>query len=221
MKFYIGTTNPNKIREIGAILSATGCKFEASRPVDPEETEDDFEGNALLKAKAYAAHAGGITISEDSGLIIPALNNLPGPWSARFSDYLVSNENGKLRICNYKPSGLSREEIDRLNNQRVLELMKGIEQPKRAAMFKVVLAVSTLEGKILFKASGESHGWISEELRGENGFGYDPIFIGQDTFGKTYAELDSHRKNLRSHRRHVLQEFKAWLGNYLKAEGSQ
>ena len=91
-----------------------------------------------------------------------------------------------------------------------------MEQPRRAAMFRVVLGVADSGGKILFKGVGESHGWISEEARGSSGFGYDPIFIGSDTFGKTYAELDSTRKNLRSHRNKVLNEFKAWLGQYLK-----
>lgn len=215
MKFYIGTTNPGKVREIGAILSATGCQFEVTAPADPKETESDFEGNALLKARAYARHAGGLTISEDSGLVIPALNGLPGPWSARFSEYHITCDQGKWKLTDYEPSGSSREAIDRLNNQRVLELMKSIEQPHRAAMFKVVLAVANLD-EIIFKATGESHGWIAEEPKGTNGFGYDPIFIGQDTFGKTYAELDANRKNLRSHRRRVLQVFTTWLGTYLK-----
>lgn len=79
MKFFIGTTNPAKVREIGSILSATGCGFEVTEPVDPEETEPDFEGNALLKARAYAAAAGGLTISEDSGLVVPSLGALSDP----------------------------------------------------------------------------------------------------------------------------------------------
>lgn len=210
MKFFIGTTNPNKVREIGAILSATGCTFEVTEPVDPDETEPDFEGNALLKAKAYAKHAGGVTISEDSGIIVPSLGGLPGAYSARFSDCVVDRE--AWTVTAHTPSDLPREEIDAKNNALLLELMEGIEQPRRAASFKVVLAVATAEGQILFKGVGESHGWIAQEARGERGFGYDPVFVGQDTFDKTYAELDPMRKNLRSHRRRVLQEFKAWLG---------
>lgn len=212
MHFHIGTTNPYKVREIVSILKATGCTFEATEPVDPKETEDDFEGNALLKARVYAEHAGGITISEDSGLVIPVLNGLPGPWSARFSECVV--ENGKVVGHNY--AGLGRDRIDLENNQLVLKLMDGIEQPHRAACFRVYLVVAKPDGEILFRGIGESHGWISEEMRGNNGFGYDPIFIGGDTFGKTYAELDSMRKNLRSHRKNVLKEFKMWLGKRLK-----
>lgn len=216
MKFFIGTTNTNKIREIGSILAATGCAYEPTDPVDPEETEDDFEGNALLKARVYAKHAGGLTISEDSGLIVPALGGLPGPWSARFADCRIDMKSN--RVVGHDPSGARREEIDRRNNELVLRMMSGIVQPRRAASFKVVLAVAAPDGEILFKAMGETRGWIAEEMRGTNGFGYDPIFVDAGTFGKTYAELDSARKNMKSHRRKVLDEFKAWLGTVLMRE---
>lgn len=214
MKFFLGTTNPHKIAEIGAILSATGCDFETTYPVDPEETEADFDGNARLKARAYAKHAGGITISEDSGLIIPSIGNLPGPYSARFSDCVIRRAD--WRVVRHNASSRSRDEIDQANNELVLQLMHGIEQPKRAASFAVVLVVAKPDGEILFERRADSYGWISAESRGKNGFGYDPIFVGQDTAGLTYAELDSARKNLRSHRRKVLQDFKVWLGNLLK-----
>ncbi len=223
--FFIGTTNKNKIYEIASILSVTGCTYTPTDPIDPEETEPDFEGNAFLKARAYAKHAGGATISEDSGLIIPALGGLPGPWSARFSDYLdVDVPTGT--VSRYHPAGfdlpndVAREKRDLLNNERVISLMEGIEQPRRAASFKVVLCVANEKGEILFKAVGESFGWIAEKPRGMNGFGYDPIFVGGDTYGKTYAELDSLRKNLRSHRRQVLQEFQVWLGKMFVEEGT-
>lgn len=210
--FFIGTTNTNKIREIGSILSATGCTFERTDPIDPEETEEDFEGNARIKAIAYAKHAGGLTIAEDSGLIIPSLNGLPGPWSARFDDCVVLDR----RVVRVQESKRPRDVIDQCNNELVLKLMRDTEDPYRVAMFKVVLMVANAAGEVLFKASGESHGWIAKEMRGTNGFGYDPIFVGSDTFGKTYAELDPVRKNLRSHRNHVLNEFQAWLGIYLR-----
>ncbi len=214
MKFFLGTTNPYKIAEIGAILSATGCGYEATEPVDPEETEADFDGNARLKARVYAKHAGGVTISEDSGLIIPSIGGLPGPYSARFSDCVVNRTDWS--VVRHNASSRSREEIDHANNELVLQFMHGVEQPKRAASFAVVLVVAKPDGEILFERRADSYGWISEEPRGKNGFGYDPIFIGQDTAGLTYAELDSARKNLRSHRRKVLQDFKVWLGNLLK-----
>jgi XTP/dITP diphosphohydrolase len=213
MRFQLGTTNPSKVQEIASILAATGCEFAVTEPVDPEETEADFEGNALLKARAYAKAAGGLTISEDSGLLVPALGGLPGPWSARFADCELDGH----RVVRVVRSGRPREEMDRLNTARVLELLKGVEQPRRAAAFKVVLAVATPDGAILFRSAADSHGWIADAPRGERGFGYDPIFVGGDTFGKTYAELDPMRKNLRSHRSRALKEFKAWLGRFLKS----
>ena len=216
MKFFLGTTNPDKIREIGSILAATGCEFEPTDPIGPEETEDDFDGNALLKARVYAKHAGGLTISEDSGLIVPALGGLPGPWSARFSECVVDERS--WRVMQHWPTVADRAVIDGANNVRVLSLMHRIKMPHRAAAFRVVLAVASPDGGILFKSAAESRGWIADERRGENGFGYDPIFVGADTFGKTYAELDSARKNLRSHRRKVLNDFKAWLGGFLKEQ---
>lgn len=217
MHFYIGTTNANKVREIVSILNATGCTFKVADPVDPEETEDDFEGNALLKARIYAEYTGGLTISEDSGLIVPALKGLPGPWSARFCRLGLDEDFNILSTDNINVSEWTRKQIDDANNRLLLKLMKDVEQPYRAAVLKVVLIVAS-PSEILFKGIGESHGWIADEERGKNGFGYDPVFIGNDTFNKTFAELDSMRKNLRSHRKQALQEFKIWLGNYLKEQ---
>jgi XTP/dITP diphosphohydrolase len=215
MRFFLGTTNPYKVREFAALMSATGCTLEVTEPLDPDETEPDFEGNARLKARVYAKHAGGTTICEDSGLIVPALGGLPGAWSARFSEYETVDAKAG-RLSGFRPGGLTREELDRRNTERVLSLLRGVEQPRRAAVFKAALVVAEPGGEVLFCKTGESHGWIAEEMRGTGGFGYDSIFVGQDTFDKTYAELDAMRKNLRSHRRRVLQEFKMWLGEELK-----
>lgn len=207
MNIFIGTTNPGKVAEIATLLAPLGAHIEPVA-LDVPETEDTFEGNARLKAHAYARHTKGLTISEDSGLLVPALRLFPGPFSARFDDYDVAT--GKV-----VESGRSREVIDVANNAKVLRLMADIKQPYRAAFFKVVLIVA--EGEtILFEASAESHGWIADEPKGTNGFGYDPIFVGQDTFGKTYAELDPVRKNLRSHRKKALNELYAWLSQNLE-----
>jgi XTP/dITP diphosphohydrolase len=210
---WIGTTNPGKTAEIAGILSPMGIEL---RPLalDVEETEDTFEGNARLKACAYARHARGVAISEDSGLCIAALGGLPGAWSARFSDCELAPG---FRVARVVASGRERDEIDRANNQRVLELMKDVRDPLRAAVFKVRLVVADAE-RILFEEGAEAHGWIAPEARGERGFGYDPIFVGGDTFGKTYAELDPIRKNARSHRKKVLAAFQYWIAGELRAE---
>lgn len=209
---YLGTTNPGKIREFAGILAPLGAEI-LPVALDVPETEGSFEGNARLKALAYAAHTGGPTVCEDSGLVIPALDGLPGPWSARFSDCVL--DDARRRVVRAVESGTAREKIDTANNALVLELLRGVEQPHRAAKMVVHLVVAR-PGVVMFEARGEAHGWIAEGPRGTNGFGYDPIFVGQDTFGKTYAELDSMRKNLRSHRKRVLAEFGLWAAGAMR-----
>ncbi len=208
---HLGTTNPGKVREFAALLSPMGLKIELIS-LDVPETGDTFEENAREKAFAYAKHTGGVTISEDSGIVVPELGGLPGPYSARFSDLRFDDDHEVLGV---EPSGRPRDEMDKLNNERLLELMKGVPQPRRAAVFKVRLVVVKGE-EILFETSGEAHGWIAEEAKGDRGFGYDPVFVGQDTFGRTYAELDPVRKNLRSHRKRLLKELQHWLGKALR-----
>jgi XTP/dITP diphosphohydrolase len=202
---HVGTTNPGKVAELAALLAPLGVRLQLVS-LDMPETKDTFEGNAREKALAYAAHTGGVTLSEDSGLVVPALDGLPGPWSARFADL-------DLATREVKESGRTRAEIDQANNARLLELLSGVEQPRRAALFKVVLIVAR-PGEVLFEGAGECHGWIADSARGASGFGYDPVFVGQDTFGKTFAELDPVRKNLRSHRRRVLDELFLWASQH-------
>jgi XTP/dITP diphosphohydrolase len=238
MKFYFGTTNQYKVRELAAILRPLGIELAVTDPIDPEETGDTLEVNAKIKAVAYGRHVGNQlihqlmtahsctaedalnhlklsqrwVISEDSGIMVPALGGLPGPWSARFDDCLLDGH----RIVGHESSNRDRDEIDLANNLRVLELMKGIEQPHRAASFGICLMVADVEGRVLFKTTCESAGWLTEEMRGTQGFGYDPIFVSANSFGKTWSEIDPMRKNLFSHRRRALQEFTAWLANQIK-----
>lgn len=201
----VGTTNPGKMSEIAALLAPLSLRLE-HLALDLPETKDDFLGNAVEKALAYAAHAKGVALAEDSGLVVPALGGLPGPWSARFADL-------DLQTRKVTESGRSREVLDPLNSARVLELLQGVLQPRRAAVFHVVLVVAR-PGEVLFTARAERHGWIADAARGARGFGYDAIFVGQDTYGKTYAELDPVRKNLRSHRKKVLDELFLWASQH-------
>lgn len=208
---HIGTTNPGKLRELGALLAPLGLEL---RPIalDIPEPADTFEENARLKALAYAAHVGELAIAEDSGIVVPALGGLPGPWSARFSDLILDADHHPIAV---EESGRDRDAMDQANIERVLALMANVAEPHRAARFVVRLVVAE-PGAILFEAGGESHGSIATEQRGERGFGYDSIFIGQDTFGKTYGELDPVRKNLRSHRKRVMNELQFWLAKRLR-----
>ncbi len=236
-KFYIGTTNPFKIREIASILRPLEIPLVVTDPIDPEETGVTFEENATIKAVAYATYVRdqlvnwglsqhnsreGVenflrmsrtwTICEDSGIEIPVLGGLPGPYSARFDDCTIRD--GK--VVSHEPSKRTREQIDRLNNLRILNMMQDVVQPYRVAVFTVSMMVADIDGQILFKTTNSVTGWIAEEMRGDQGFGYDPIFISDKSFGKTYAEIDSMRKNLISHRRKALQALTVWLATQIR-----
>jgi len=238
MHFHFGTTNPFKVRELAAILRPLGVGLEVTDPIDPEETGETLEQNADIKAFAYGQYVGqmlaerlvhqtncsmdeaqiairlegNLVICEDSGITIPALSGLPGPWSARFDDCTIE----KHRVVGHQSSGRSREDIDVANTALVLRLMHEVKQPHRVALFGVCLAVADTAGKVLFRTSSEVTGWVVEQPRGEHGFGYDSIFANGASFGHTWAEIDSMRKNLISHRRRALQAFTSWLATQLK-----
>ncbi|MBI2482926.1 non-canonical purine NTP pyrophosphatase [Candidatus Uhrbacteria bacterium] len=239
MKFYLGTTNQYKVRELASVLGPLQIPLVVTDPIDPEETGTTFAENAAIKARAYGLHVGNtvrelyqcsglssmeanaatraaqlMTISEDSGIVIPALGGLPGPWSARFSDYDL--DASRRRVRTYRPSERPREAMDAANNARVLELMSHIDPAHRAAKFVILLVVADTDGNMVARFHGEVSGWITTETRGTNGFGYDPIFASERSFGKTWAEIDSVRKNLLSHRKQALQEFTVWLGKQLR-----
>ena len=210
---WIGTTNPGKTREFATMLAPLGIPLE---PIsgDVPETGITFGENSRIKALAYADLAqqqgGGtpLVLCEDSGLVVPALKGLPGPWSARFIDLDINT----LEVC---PSSLTdREEIDARNNERVLQLLDSSDLPLRGAYFVSHISVAR-PGEVLWEIEEQAHGWIATAPRGSNGFGYDPIFIGQDTYDKTYAELDPVRKNMRSHRKRAMDQLYYWLSQNL------
>lgn len=199
----IGTTNPGKVREIAAICRPYDIEL-TTLQLDVDETGETFAANAEIKARAYSRRNRGQTVLvEDSGLSVGILDGLPGPWSARFTDLDLATK--KVR-----PSSRLRLDTDHLNNLRVLELLKGIPLSDRGASFTVHMILMR-DQEILFRTENQSHGWIAEECRGSEGFGYDPIFVGNNTFDRTYGELDAARKNLCSHRKEALREFSVWL----------
>ena len=216
LKFSIGTSNPYKVQEFENILDPIGVPLEVIRmPTEPEETGVTFIENARIKAIEYAKASGKISISEDSGLVIPALNGLPGVWSARYHD-CEFDSNGGLVAHNH--SGMSREEIDAANNALVMKQMEGVPLAMRGARFEIALVVASPDGNILFEATATCPGRIAETQNGSNGFGYDSIFIGDRTDDVTFADLDAQRKNLRSHRRKVLRKFSAWICNLIRKQ---
>ena len=201
---YIGTTNSDKIAEIASLLQPLGISL---KPVslDVPEIYETFTENSILKAVEYAKHVKGICLSEDSGLEVKALGGQPGPYSAR---YCFTKGFDKTL-----PTP-TRQVIDDMNNNLVLENMKGITD--RSARFVVFLTVAAPDGSVLFQSNAYYEGYISDEKKGTNGFGYDSIFIGQDTFGRTLAELDPVRKNMKSHRKMVLDELYNWAANNIE-----
>ena len=171
------TNNLHKLDEIRKItssdlkiISLEACGFNQTI----EETEDTLEGNARLKAEAVYKATGHPCFADDTGLFVNALNGDPGVYSARFAG----------------PKAIDKENIALL-----LKKLEGIQD--RSAYFKTVISLITKRDHYLF--SGEIHGTISHDIRGSNGFGYDPVFIPHN-YDMTFAELDSATKNSISHR---------------------
>jgi XTP/dITP diphosphohydrolase len=175
----VATTNPGKLREIAAILAGIPLALLTLRDVaqvpEPEETGTTFAENARLKACYYSQATGLLSVADDSGLEIDALDKAPGVHSARWhgSDYAV-----KFRV--------------------IQELLQARGASGSPARFICHVAVARRD-EILFEAEGTVEGAIAAEPRGENGFGYDPIFF-YPPLGRTLAELDSIEKSGVSHR---------------------
>lgn len=177
----LATRNEKKRRELAEILSGKGIEVLSllNYPEIPEveETGETFAENALLKARSVCAHAGIITLADDSGLEVDFLGGQPGVYSARFA--------GKAHD-------------DELNNQKLLALMNGVPYEARTARFRCVIAIVTPEGKE-YLTSGQVEGIIAEQATGEKGFGYDPLFIPSG-YSQSFGELSEELKNRISHR---------------------
>ena len=177
MKIAIATKNLGKLKEFEELSKGTDYEL-IPIPEDikelPPETGETFYENALIKAKFISEVLGIPAIGDDSGLEVDILNGEPGIYSARYSD-----------------SGRDED-----NCIKLLENLEGIEASQRVARFKCCL-VGFFDGKII-KSFGALEGKIARKFKGENGFGYDPIFITQD--GLHLAELEKDQKNLISHR---------------------
>ena len=177
MKIAIATKNLGKLKEFQELSKETDYEL-LPIPEDikelPPETGETFYENALIKAKFISEVLGIPAIGDDSGLEVDILNGEPGVYSARYSD-----------------SGRDED-----NCIKLLENLEGIEASHRVARFKCCL-VGFFDGKII-KSFGALEGKIARKFKGENGFGYDPIFITQD--GLHLAELEKDQKNLISHR---------------------
>ena len=198
----LGTKNKHKLEELQKLLSASKIKvfsldhFPGCR--EAKETGKTFEANAKIKARLYSKHTGALTLADDSGLMVNALNGRPGVYSARFAG----------PGCSYQD-----------NNKKLLRLLAKTPVSRRVAKFVSVIAVYD-NGKLVGIARGECRGKISFEVKGNNGSGYDPVFIPEG-LSKTYAELSRQKKNSLSHRGKALRAAKRIVVEYLRLVDSR
>lgn len=194
MKFVLATHNPNKIREMGAILGQFGVEVvspkELGITVDVEETGSTFAENAMLKAKAICELTKLPAIADDSGLCVDALNGAPGVYSARYGG--LDDDVARYRL--------------------LLENLRGAGT--RAAHFHTSVVCCFPNGNVL-EAEGDCHGTIAYAPQGENGFGYDPVFFVPE-LRKTFAQLTPEEKNAISHRGVALRAFGEKLKEYME-----
>ena len=192
LKLLLASNNHGKIEEIKALLNelelllVTPAQVGLSLKV--EETGGSYAENAELKATAFSEATGLLTMADDSGLEVDALNGAPGLYSARYS--------------------LEPDATDGDRRQYLLGNLVGIDRPW-LARFRCVIALST-PGEQIFFSEGECPGEIIPEERGTNGFGYDPIFLIPD-FGRTMAELSMQEKNKISHRANAVRTAQSTL----------
>lgn len=186
-KLLLASSNPGKIREYRLLLDNLGCQIvtlpEQGITEVVAEQGDSYEENARMKAVAYAKSSRLITLADDSGLEVDALNGKPGVHSARFA-------------------GENATDADRV--AKLLAMLNGVPRDNRTACFKCVIAIATPEGG-LDLCQGDCRGIITLEAKGENGFGYDPVFYLPE-LGKTMAELSLELKNKLSHRGHAARK---------------
>ncbi|MBM3166132.1 MAG: XTP/dITP diphosphatase [Chloroflexi bacterium] len=193
-KLLLATTNEGKTRELCQLLN--GVPFELVTPkqlginIDIAEDRASYQENASIKAEAYAQASGLVSLADDSGLEVDALNGEPGIRSAR---YAGDKANDKDRI------------------EYLLSRLEGVPPEKRRARFVCIIAIA-VPGEKTIICQGNCHGSITTEPRGENGFGYDPVFYLAE-LGKTMAELSPEQKGQVSHRgqaarkaRHILEQ---------------
>lgn len=194
MKFFIATKNAHKVKEFSAIFNGLDiqliCENDLKNPLsDIEEDGTTFKENALIKARFAASVTGFPTIADDSGLCVDALNGEPGIYSARYA-------------------GVHGD--DAANNRKLLEKLKN--EKNRKARFVCAIACVFPDGRE-FTVTGDCEGSIDTELRGNGGFGYDPLFISdaKGSFGLISAE----EKNSISHRGNAVKKFKEEIINYI------
>ncbi|MBQ4283469.1 MAG: RdgB/HAM1 family non-canonical purine NTP pyrophosphatase [Lachnospira sp.] len=196
MRIILASNNKGKIKEVRQILDNPDLEIvtmeEAGVNIDIDENGTTFEENALIKARVVMEHTGCLTIADDSGLEVDAMNKEPGVYSARFMGYDTSYD---------------------IKNQAIIDRLEGLKGDDRSARFVCVIAAVFPDGTEL-TTRGTMEGIIAYHMDGENGFGYDPILYLPD-MAKTSASLTAEEKNAISHRGKALRLMKDKLEKYM------
>jgi len=195
-KILFASNNRGKIKEVKEILSIPNIQIVSPNQifkevVEVDETGSSFEENSLIKAKEMGNKSGLLTIADDSGLQVDALEGEPGVFSARYA------------------------ETPELCNQKVLEKLISIKKDKRTARFKIALCIYNPKTNKHQTVSGSVEGRITFKSKGDGGFGYDPIFYS-DALKKTFAQASSEEKNRISHRKIALEKAKPIILQMIK-----
>ncbi|MFP4671451.1 MAG: XTP/dITP diphosphatase [Desulfohalobiaceae bacterium] len=199
LQLVLASRNQGKIQEIRDILHRVQPDFQVLGLDNfPElgsipEPGSTFQENALHKARAVCEATGLMSLADDSGLEVDALNGAPGVYSARYSGPKATDQN---------------------NNTKLLQELQDVPPGKRRARFVSVLALWAPDGQYLL-SQGAWEGRIALQPRGSKGFGYDPLFEDPE-LGKTAAEMDREEKNSRSHRGRALEDFVSKLPEFLQ-----
>ena len=211
MKLLVATRSTGKQREAGRLLAGAG--IEAVFPDDvglletPSEATlelaESFAENARAKAEYFARQSGLPTVADDSGLEVFALGGAPGVRSKRFAAAAGH--------------GTPAEDVDRANNAELLRRLAGAPTPRRRARYRCVLAYLPTAAAAVELIEGSCGGTILDEPRGDEGFGYDPLFLSDD-IGKTFAEATATEKDAVSHRGRAFRALAERLGATARAQ---
>jgi XTP/dITP diphosphohydrolase len=197
IELLVATTNPGKFAEVQAFLKNLPLRILSLKDLGhwPNVIEDGatFEENALKKARRLADYSGYLTLADDSGLEVDALDGEPGVHSSRYA---------------------GEEGNDDKNNTKLLDELRGVVEDKRNARFVCVLALCAPRGRGAneWTVRESCEGRIAFGLKGQNGFGYDPLFF-YPPFGKTFGEVDRETKATVSHRGKALKKLVAMLSS--------
>jgi XTP/dITP diphosphohydrolase len=187
LKLVLATANRDKAREIADALSGFELLPRPDDVPDVDETADSLEGNARLKAQALCEATGEPAVADDTGLEVEALDGRPGVYSARFAGPNATYADNVAKLLH---------ELDGVDNRR--------------ARFRTVALVRFPDGGEVV-AEGSVDGQIATAARGEEGFGYDPLFVPDDADGRTFAEMTLAEKQRVSHRGRAFRALAARL----------